>query len=109
MVKPVKPVTYSNDDIHMTNIIHYITDKAIFGKIIVNNEPVKIQIDSGASVNVLPEPYVSHADIQTTTTVLQMYNKSVVKPLGESKVKVYNPANGHTYSVKFVIVPKTLV
>ena len=45
------------------------------------------------------------ADIQTTTTVLQMYNKSVVKPLGENKVKVYNPANGQTYSVKFVIVP----
>ena len=45
---------------------------------------MKIQIDSGASVNVLPEQYVSPADIQTTTTVLQMYNKSVVKPLGES-------------------------
>ena len=72
----------------------------------MNNKPVKIQIDSGASVSVLHELYVSPADIQTTTTVLQMYNKSVVKPLGESKVKVYNPANGHTYSVKFVIVPK---
>ena len=93
----------------MINIVHSISDKAIFGKIIVNNKPVKIQIDSGASVHVLPEQYVSPADIQTTTTVLQMYNKSVVKPLGESKVKVYNPANGHTYSVKFVIVPKTLV
>ena len=107
--KKVNSVTNSNDDIHMINIVHSISDKAIFGKIIVNNKPVKIQIDSGASVNVLPEQYVSPADIQTTTTVLQMYNKSIVKPLGESKVKVYNPANGHTYSVKFVIVQKTLV
>ena len=72
----------------MINIVHSISDKAIFGKIIVNNKPVKVQIDSGASVNVLPEQYVSPADIQTTTTVLQIYNKSVVKPLGESKVKV---------------------
>ena len=104
--KKVNSVTDSNDDIHMINIVHSISDKAIFGKIIVNNKPVKIQIDSGASVNVLPEQYVSPADIQTTTTVLQMYNKSIVKPLGESKVKVYNPANGHTYSLKFVIVPK---
>ena len=104
--KKVNSVTDSNDDIHMINIVHSISDKAIFGKIIVNNKPVKIQIDSGASVNVLPEQYVSPADIQTTTTVLKMYNKSIVKPLGESKVKVYNPANGHTYSVKFVIVPK---
>ena len=90
----------------MINIVHSISDKAIFGKIIANNKPVKIQIYSGASVNVLPEQYVSPSDIQTTTTVLQMYNKSIVEPLGESKVKVYNPANGHTYSVKFVIVPK---
>ena len=90
----------------MINIVHSISDTVIFGKIIVNNKPVKIQIDSGASVNVLPEQYVSPADIQTTTTVLQMYNTSIVKPLGESKVKVYNPANGHTYSVKFVILTK---
>ena len=102
----VNPVTDSNDDIHMVNIIHYITDKAIIGIIIVNNKPVKNHIDSGTSVNVLPEQYVSPADIQTTTTVLQMYNKSVVKPLCEIKVNVYNPANGHTSSVKFVSVPE---
>ena len=94
----------------MFNIVHSITDKAIFGQIIVTYKPVKVQIDSGASVNVLHEQFVSHADIKTTTTVLQMYyNKYVVKPLGESKVKVYNPANGQTYSVKFVIVPETQV
>ena len=63
----------------------------------MNNKPVNIQIDSGASVNVLPEQYVSPADTQTTTSVLC-----------KSKVKVYNPANGHSYSVKFVIVPKKL-
>ena len=39
----------------MINIVHSISDKAIFGKIIVNNKPVKIQIDTGASVNLLPE------------------------------------------------------
>ena len=99
-------VTDSNDDIHMINIVHSISDKAIFVKIIVNTKPVKIQIDYGASVNVLPEQYVSPADIQTTTTVLQMYNISVVKPLSESKVKVYKPANGHAYSVAFVIAQK---
>ena len=58
--------TDSNDDIHMINIVHSICDEAIF----VNNKPAKVQIDSGASVNVLPEQYVSPADIQTTTTVL---------------------------------------
>ena len=41
---------------------------------------------------------------------LQLFSRCIInlllKPLGESKVKVYNPANGHTYSVKFVIAPK---
>ena len=64
--KKVNSVTDSNDDIHMINIVHSICDEAIF----VNNKPAKVQIDSGASVNVLPEQYVSLADIQTTTTVL---------------------------------------
>ena len=58
-----------------------------------------LKIDSGASANVLPEQYVSPAVIETTTTVLKMYNKSIVQSLGERKVKVYNPANGHTYTM----------
>ena len=53
--KKVNSLTDLNDDSHMINIVHYISDKAIFGKNIVNNKPVKIQIDCGASVNVLPE------------------------------------------------------
>ena len=53
--KKVNSLADSNDDSHMINIVHSISDKAIFGKIIVNNKPVKIQIDSVASVNVLPE------------------------------------------------------
>ena len=40
----VNSVTDSNDDIHMINIVHYISDKAIFGNIIVNNKPVKMQM-----------------------------------------------------------------
>ena len=34
-----------------------------------------------------------------------MYNNSTFKLLGESRVTVYNPANGHTYKIKFIIVP----
>ena len=32
--KKVNSLTDSNDDSHMINIVHYISDKAIFGKII---------------------------------------------------------------------------
>ena len=84
--KKVNSVTDSNDGIHVINIVHSISDKAILGTFFVNNKPGKIQFDSGTSVNVLPKQYVSPADIQTTTTVFQMYNKSVVKLLCESKV-----------------------
>ena len=104
--KKVNSVTNSNDDIHMINIVHYISDKALFEKIIMNNKSVKIQIDSGASENVLPEQYVSPVDIQQ----LQLFSRCIINLLLNLwvKVKVYNPANGHTYSVKFVIVPKNV-
>ena len=40
----VNSVTDSNDDINMINIVHSISDKAICGKIIVNNKPVKFRL-----------------------------------------------------------------
>ena len=47
VIKKVNAVTDSSNAIHhMINIVHSISDEAIFGQIIVNNKSVKIQIDS---------------------------------------------------------------
>ena len=39
-----------------------------------------------------------------TSTVLQMWNKTRVIPVGEAKVDLQNPANNRQYKVKFIVV-----
>ena len=96
----------SDSDMALVHVVkNNNSPSTLFGTIVVNNQQIKAQIDTGAAVNVLPAKYVSSGDIKQTETVLQMYNNSTFKPLGESRVTVYNPANGHTYKIKFIIVP----
>ena len=98
----------SDSDMALVHVVkNNHSPSTLFGTIVVNNQQIKAQIDTGAAVNVLPAKYVSSGDIKQTETVLQMYNNSTFKPLGESRVTVYmyNPANGHTYKIKFIIVP----
>ena len=96
----------SDSDMALVHVVkNNNSPSTLFGTIVVNNQQIKAQIDTGAAVNVLPAKYVSSGDIKQTETILQMYNNSTFKPLGESRVTVYNPANGHTYKIKFIIVP----
>ena len=55
-------------------------------------------------MNVLPQSLASDTQITSTSTFLQMWNKAVVKPVGESKVPVCNPVTGQKFRCKFVIV-----
>ena len=57
---------------------------------IVNKRPVVFQIDSGASMNILPRKYLQNEEIQNTTKKLKMWNGSVLNPVGETTVKVKN-------------------
>ena len=82
----------SDSDMALVHVVkNNNSPSTLFGTIVVNNQQIKAQIDTGAAVNVLPAKYVSSGDIKQTETVLQMYNNSTFKPLGESSVTVYNP------------------
>ena len=48
------------------------------------------QIDSGASINILPRKYLQNEGIQSTSKKLKMGNGSVLNPVGETTVKVKN-------------------
>ena len=65
---------------------------------------MRIQIDSGATVNVIPKRYIGDNHVTPTSTVLQMWNKTRVIPVGEAKVELQNPANNKRYKVKFIVV-----
>ena len=62
--------------------LYQIKDKnSIICKMAVNNKPIRFQIDTGASVNMIPRHLVKY-DIRPYQGILSMWNNTVVKPDG---------------------------
>ena len=80
----------------------------VYAQMLINEKPVKFHIDCGATVNVLPNKYVNKQDIQPTKRVLQMSNKTELKPEGTCRVTLRNPRNRKKYSVEFIVVKENL-
>ena len=66
---------------------------------LINEQHIKFHIDCGATFNVLPIKYVNKEDIQPTKRVLQMWNKTEVKPEGVCRVTIRNARNQIKYSL----------
>ena len=69
------------------NVVNTMSSRknSIYAESQICNKSVKIQIDCGATVNVLPRNLAGDAQILKTSSILRMWNKTVVKPLGEAK------------------------
>ena len=66
---------------------------------------VKFQIDCGASCNVIPINLLNpDTKLEHTKSVLVMYNKSQLRPMGKCKVKLRNPRNQKLYRLEFLVV-----
>ena len=70
----------------------------------VEDQPVRFQLDSGAAVNLLPQRFVTGAQIQPTTTKLKMWNGALHSPLGKVNCSLTNPATDDVQQVEFVVV-----
>ena len=82
----------------------------LLATMILNGVEVKFQLDSGATVNLMPEEIYkrvygeeSMASLDKTDVTLVMYNKAEEKPVGKKRVRVINPKNGKKYSVEFIV------
>ena len=71
---------------------------------------VKFQLDSGATVNILPKQLYMKVfsdtnleEMEATNTELRMYNGSQLKPIGSRAVKVTNPKTHRQYRMRFLI------
>ena len=82
--------------------------KEIYVEMILGGQPVRFHIDCGATVNVLPTKYVGSKEIKPTKKVLQIWNKSELKPEGVTRITIRNPKNNKKYSVEFVVVKEEL-
>ena len=60
-----------------------------------DGKPLRMQIDSGATVNVMPAKHVGSAKLMHSDVQLRMYNKATVKPLGKCRLYLVNPVNNH--------------
>ena len=69
------------------------------------NELVKMQIDLGASCNVLPRKFLLRdTEIKKTNLKLTTYSSTNLKLLGVAKISLRNPKNKKKYRVEFAII-----
>ena len=57
---------------------------------LINEKPAKFRIDCSTTVNVLAIKYVNAKDIKPSKPVLQMWNKTELKPEGTCHVTLHN-------------------
>lgn len=74
----------------------------------VNGKPVKLQIDCGATVNILSKRHLDGLPLPPETVQLQMWNGSTIQALGRCKLRTRNVKTGQKFNVHFVIVEEEL-
>ena len=82
--------------------------KEIYTEMVVAKKPVKFQVDSGASVNVIPAELAPDEPLKRTTKTLRMWNDTTLQPLGSCRTILQNPKHGKKFSVEFLVVEKQL-
>ena len=82
-----------------------LPEKKIFATMEIAGASIRMQVDTGALCNVLPQKYVPPGTLITETDrTLKMYSKSTLPVLGTCRVSMRNPKNSKKYNVEFVVV-----
>ncbi|MES9973437.1 MAG: reverse transcriptase domain-containing protein, partial [Candidatus Thiodiazotropha sp.] len=81
---------------------------AVFARLQVNGREIKFQLDSGASINIMPKRLATNMKIEATQGVLKMWNGARTKPLGKATASVSNPQDNRSKKVSFMIVDEDL-
>ena len=83
-----------------------IIAKMLLGGSRERQQEVPFEVDCGASCDILPQHYLTSIQhkIETTKTVLKMYDGNLVTPIGKTTLKVTNPRTNSKYLVGFEIV-----
>ena len=100
----------SDEDLEEISVVRVqaMKDKAVFAEMLVQQKPVRFQIDCGASANILPCKYVEDVDLEPCSQSLVMWNGTKVKPVGTCALPVINPRNNTKYNVRFSVVKESL-
>ena len=88
--------------------VQAMKDKGVFAEMLVQQKPVRFQIDCGASANILSSKYVEDVDLEPCSQSLVMWNDTKVKPVGTCALPVINPRNNTKYKVRYLVVKESL-
>lgn len=77
----------------------------LYAGMLLGKDMVKFQIDCGASCNIIPINLLNpDTELEHTKSVLVMYNKSKLRPMGKCNIKIRNPRNHKQYRLEFQVV-----
>ena len=79
-------------------------EDSINASLTVNEHDVSFQLDSAAKVDTICQKRIRKHQVSPTTVRLNMWNKTNMKPLGETFLMVVNPRTSAKSEVKFVVV-----
>ena len=79
-------------------------EKVNKAEIITKGETVVCQIDSGASVKIIPPRHIKNSVLEKSKTKLHMFNGTVIRPKGKTQLMLKNPKNGKKFKAEFVVV-----
>ena len=79
--------------------------RQIFATLLVHKKPVRFQLDTGATCNVICKSDVPDGvTIEPTREVLSMYSNDKIKPVGKCRLVVRNPKTSRRYIGEFVVI-----
>ena len=85
--------------------------KKIMGKFLIKGRKIEMQVDCGATVNILPKKHVPHnVEIVQSPRKLSLYGSDAsIEAEGHCRVWIKNPKTHKKYNVEFVVVDKDCV
>ena len=72
--------------------------------IVDTKQPVKLQVDCGAEINVISKRYIPNVTLEESSMTLQMWNNMTTKTIGKTRLIVRNSENNKKYNVEFQVV-----
>ena len=97
-------VVYTDESIR-----HVSTGPLYTEMMLPNKTAIKLQIDSGATVNVISNKHVDIKNVTSSSVKLKMYNNTSLKPLSKCLLLLQNPANGNKHCVEFQVVEEDFI
>ena len=86
---------------------HQQNTQDIYAEMIIKGhqeEPIKFQVDCGATINLISRSLIPKARLRPTKKTLCMWNNTKEKPLGECNLSLKNAKNGKSYKITFIVV-----